>query len=171
MSKMTDKQLDELIDALPNEMAASPSVWQRVQQEIDAKPIRKAPQLLPWALIASVVLTAILSWKLFDHESLMLKPESKSSAILALIDNIERSHQQQVSQLQQSMQLVAWRENPEFSPFKKGLGELRQAMIEVIKQLKQQPQDKQLWDLWLWMQQQELNLLGQEQQVQQIESI
>ncbi|RLV60202.1 hypothetical protein D5018_08015 [Parashewanella curva] len=172
MSQLTDKQLDDLINGLPEEMSVSPNVWQKVQGEISHQPKPNSSKWVPMTLVASLLLTAVLSWKLFDHQSLLSVPEhNTNTAMLALIDNVEQNHQQQVSQLQQTIKRVAWQQVPEFSPFKKGLKELRQAMQEVINQLKLQPQDKQLWDLWLWMQQQELNLLGQEQRVQQIESI
>ncbi|MGL5410652.1 MAG: anti-sigma factor, partial [Shewanella sp.] len=46
-----------------------------------------------------------------------------------------------------------------------GLSELRLASTQVFQALQTDPTNKQLWQLWLWVQQRELDLLQQAQKL------
>ena len=85
-----------------------------------------------------------------------------------LINSLSKQHQQQVRMIEQSRFKAV---NYVGDDFKAGISKLRDAQTSIIQELKKAPTNKQMWDLWLWTQSRELELLQQNSKVQQMEII
>lgn len=162
-----DSQLDDLVAKLPKELTPENELWDRIDKRLDA-PIRhmaKRPGHHLWrnAAIASLLLiTAFIGQKFFNP---LLPPPEVDSALINTLAEVKAQHEIQVAQLQQTSKLVNWHSSPYSSPLETGIDQLREAAKQIYESLKRNPTDKQLWQLWLWTQHREIELLRQGQKL------
>ncbi len=79
--------------------------------------------------------------------------------MLAMLEQLQYQHQQQVKQLEASVNFGEQQKVSMTTPLSRGIDELREAATQIFQALKQDPTDQQLWQLWLWVQQREIELL------------
>ncbi|RYV00738.1 hypothetical protein SOPP22_18210 [Shewanella sp. OPT22] len=169
-----DKKLDQLIDDLPREYSTSKSSWQQVEARLDViTPNESKPKLFNLKFgVAASILIGLLSFALIQQvnveksESLVFQSENR---LEKLIDTLNQQHLSQIKAIEQSQ--LKQVNLTEQSDFKGGLLKLREAQTSIINELKREPSNKQLWDLWLWTQGRELELLKQHSKIQQMETI
>lgn len=158
MTNSKDKTLDELIGAAPKEIAPAQDAWQGIAERLDRPQPAVTSKKPLWALAVAAALMLALLPLLPRQETAPAGDDS----LLPLIASIELAHQQEVKALSSSAeagwQMIGYRE-----PVDKGLNELREAAQLILNALKANPHDKQLWQLWLWVQRREIELLTQGQ--------
>lgn len=156
--------------------------------EADAPPSprKRQPQ---WAIAAMVLLGLCLSYPYRDSLYPALESEKRAyqpqvspaapSAVLTaqgsttshhqtlqnLIFEIAAMHQAQVQAFEPISTPKVWQIRSVSTGLEQGLSELRQASTQVFQALQTDPTNKQLWQLWLWVQQRELDLLQQAQKL------
>ncbi|MCL1056869.1 hypothetical protein L2729_02545 [Shewanella gelidimarina] len=165
MSHSEDK-LEQLITKAPKTMSPERSLWSDIEKQLD-KPEFIQPNHWRRVAVASVVfLVAVLSTVMWDRQQLVSieTAQVEVSPLLNTLNDIRTQHQQQVALLQQS-QKVNWQATEKGLPLEKGIEQLRKAALQIFETLQKSPNDKQLWQLWLWTQQRELELLQQGQQL------
>lgn len=142
-----------------------------------------------WAMAASVLLVALIGYqqlplfgilgsngnnadlspelaKVTQAEPRDAKSNPADSATLAqLLTQIAASHQAQVDALENAPHAQAWQASYIGAPLEQGLTELRLAATQIFQALQANPTDQQLWQLWLWVQRRELELLQQGQKL------
>lgn len=151
----------------------------------------KKTHFTPWAMAASVLLVALVGYQqlpLFgisettgnnpnvsptlaksngtEAETVDAKTHPADPATLAqLLTQIATSHQAQVDALENNPHAQAWQASYIGAPLEQGLTELRLAATQIFQALNANPTDQQLWQLWLWVQSRELELLQQGQKL------
>lgn len=175
---MTDprsQRLDALIKQAPKTLSPQQSLWEHIELRIDApftEPTTRGTGYQPILAIAcSLLLMILLSYTLNQRDIAPQKTsiaiseyvEAGSHELLTLIMKIEAEHQQTIEALQNNAYAVNWHQSPYSLPVENGLEELRHAAQQILEHLKASPADKQLWQLWLWVQQREIALLQQGQ--------
>ncbi|MGB0893635.1 MAG: hypothetical protein ACPGUD_04450 [Parashewanella sp.] len=168
-----DKQLDALLRDLPKGIKPQNDMWRGIEQRMDVGiKDNTDSKKYNWQMFAAASLllfSVALSWQwLFAPDAQNLQA---NSVMLQLIDQLQQQHQKQVQAYDITVEKVEWRSQTDLKPINNGLKEVREAAAQVIKQLKSTPNDKQLWELWLWVQQKELELLNQKQSIHQLETI
>ncbi|MCS6127315.1 anti-sigma factor [Shewanella baltica] len=175
-----EQQLEQLIDSAPKEMSPSHDLWQGIEKRMD-KPLmsqtRQSQHGRQWAIAASFILLVALGYTqlpsfnpLTTQQTELAQnsamPEQQGDAALQLLlTQIAASHQAQVDNLEQTTNALAWQTSSFSAPVEQGLAELRRAATQIYQALQANPTDKQLWQLWLWVQQRELDLLQQGQKL------
>lgn len=193
-----EAQLQQLIDAIPQQLTPTRDLWQGIEKRLD-KPLNE-PQLTssvkkthftPWAMAASVLLVALVGYQQLPlvgisettgnnpnvsptlaksnvtvAETVDAKTHPADPATLAqLLTQIATSHQAQVDALENNPHAQAWQASYIGAPLEQGLTELRLAATQIFQALNANPTDQQLWQLWLWVQRRELELLQQGQKL------
>ena len=175
-----EQQLEQLIDSAPKEMSPSHDLWQGIEKRMD-KPLmsqtRQSQHGRQRAIAASFILLVALGYTqlpsfnpLTTQQTELAQnsamPEQQGDAALQLLlTQIAASHQAQVDNLEQTTNALAWQTSSFSAPVEQGLAELRRAATQIYQALQANPTDKQLWQLWLWVQQRELDLLQQGQKL------
>ncbi|MFV0596601.1 anti-sigma factor [Shewanella sp.] len=175
-----EAKLQQLIDDAPKALVPERDLWQGIEKRMD-KPLgsqivhTRTPRLqgAQWALAATVVLAMFFSIytqetakpTLTGTEQIASQPADDEQALHALLTQIAKTHQAQVTNLEQTSTVVAWQTSRFSAPLEQGLAELRRAGEQIYQALLANPTDKQLWQLWLWVQQRELDLLQQGQKL------
>ncbi|MBM7072346.1 hypothetical protein JQC92_09925 [Shewanella sp. 202IG2-18] len=170
----SDKKLDQLIDDLPRKYPTPKSSWQQLESRLDVITSNESKSKLlnlKFGVAASILigflsLTLIQQINFEKSESLVFQSENR---LEKLIDTLNQQHLSQIKAIEQS-QLKPVNLTQQ-NDFKGGLLKLREAQTSIINELKREPSDKQLWDLWLWTQGRELELLKQHSKIQQMETI
>ncbi|MEM6229081.1 anti-sigma factor [Shewanella scandinavica] len=175
-----EQQLEQLIDSAPKEMSPSHDLWQGIEKRMD-KPLmsqtRQSQHGRLWAIAASFILLVVLGYtqlssfnplttqqtELAQNSAMPAQPGD--AALQLLLTQIAASHQVQVDNLEQTTNALAWQTSSFSAPVEQGLAELRRAATQIYQALQANPTDKQLWQLWLWVQQRELDLLQQGQKL------
>ncbi|MDT3334419.1 anti-sigma factor [Shewanella sp. SP1S1-7] len=175
-----EQQLEQLIDSAPKEMSPSHDLWQGIEKRMD-KPLmsqtRQSQHGRLWAIAASFILLVALGYtqlpsfnplttqqtELAQNSAMPAQPGD--AALQLLLTQIAASHQVQVDNLEQTTNALAWQTSSFSAPVEQGLAELRRAATQLYQALQANPTDKQLWQLWLWVQQRELDLLQQGQKL------
>ncbi|MDT3295918.1 anti-sigma factor [Shewanella sp. SP2S2-6] len=175
-----EQQLEQLIDSAPKEMSPSHDLWQGIEKRMD-KPLmsqtRQSQHGRLWAIAASFILLVALGYtqlpsfnplttqqtELAQNSAMPAQPGD--AALQLLLTQIAASHQVQVDNLEQTTNALAWQTSSFSAPVEQGLAELRRAATQIYQALQANPTDKQLWQLWLWVQQRELDLLQQGQKL------
>ncbi|MDT3281267.1 anti-sigma factor [Shewanella scandinavica] len=175
-----EQQLEQLINSAPKEMSPSHDLWQGIEKRMD-KPLmsqtRQSQHGRLWAIAASFILLVALGYtqlpsfnplttqqtELAQHSAMPAQPGD--AALQLLLTQIAASHQVQVDNLEQTTNALAWQTSSFSAPVEQGLAELRRAATQIYQALQANPTDKQLWQLWLWVQQRELDLLQQGQKL------
>ncbi|MCL1041896.1 hypothetical protein L2712_09620 [Shewanella marisflavi] len=159
---MADKgdTLRRLIHDAPTDMTPERDLWPSIAKGLDA-PTASSPSYWRPVAIASTLLLALLVGKIsFSPEA----PEGQNDALLHTLAAIEAQHQTNIAALTLTKQ-VDWKTSPYSQPVEQGIEQLRTAAKEIYEALKLNPTDKQLWQLWLWTQQREIELIKQGQKL------
>ncbi|WP_413471873.1 anti-sigma factor [Shewanella baltica] len=175
-----EQQLEQLINSAPNAMPPTHDLWQGIEKRMD-KPLvsqtRQSQNGRPWVIAASFIILVALGYtqllyfnQLTTQQTELAQnsamPEQQGDAALQLLlTQIAASHQAQVDNLEQTTNALAWQTSSFSAPVEQGLAELRRAATQIYQALQANPTDKQLWQLWLWVQQRELDLLQQGQKL------
>ncbi len=162
-----DSKLDNLIANLPKELTPNNDLWDKIDMRLDA-PINHATQLSGHHLWRNVAIASLLLITVFIGQKfvnpLLPFPEA-DSALIDTLAQIKTQHEIQITQLEQASELVNWQSSPYSSPVETGIAQLREAAKQIYESLKRNPTDKQLWQLWLWTQHREIELLRQGQKL------
>jgi hypothetical protein len=175
-----EQQLEQLINSAPKEMSPTHDLWQGIEKRMD-KPLvsqtRQSQNGRQWAIAASFIMLVALGYSQLPYFNQLTTqqtelaqnsamPEQQGDAALQLLlTQIAASHQTQVDNLEQTTNALAWQTSSFSAPVEQGLTELRLAATQIYQALQTNPTDKQLWQLWLWVQQRELDLLQQGQKL------
>lgn len=173
-----EAKLQQLIDDAPKTLTPERDLWQGIEKRMD-KPLtsqpasRQAPRLqgAQWAIAATIVLAVFFGFytqapvKTSLPEQIASQAADDEQVLQALLSQIAQTHQAQVTSLAQTPTVVAWQTSRFSTPLEQGLAELRRAGEQIYQALQANPTDKQLWQLWLWVQQRELDLLQQGQKL------
>ena len=159
---MTDKadKLARLLAQTPKEMTPERDLWQEIDQRLDAPVSTTNHHWRPMA-IASTLLLVLLVGKLSLWPASV---DTENDALVQTLATIQAQHQASVDALSLTKR-VDWRTSPYSQPVKQGIEQLRTAAKEIYEALKLNPTDKQLWQLWLWTQQREIELIKQGQKL------
>ncbi|WP_372871325.1 hypothetical protein [Shewanella sp.] len=161
MTNAADKQLDTLIAKAPRELTPPAGSWDAIATRLDRPQVEyrasKPRWLMPAALSACLLLALL--------PLLLKQPASEvDNSLLPLIESIEHAHFQEVASLETASS-HAWQKAGFQETVDAGLQELREAARLILGSLKANPHDKQLWQLWLWVQRREIELLTQGQRL------
>ncbi|GIU48288.1 hypothetical protein [Shewanella sp. KT0246] len=174
-------QLDELIASLPKEITPPVDLWQNIDERISAKTTHdishsnSASHQQHWkmlAMAASLAFVMVLGWKLSTsavtpiQEPLTVNnalSNQSTEDLIALVDQIAQTHQQQIAAFDDNKYTVGMQLDNQANPFNKGFSELELASKQIQQALKNDPNNKQVWDLWLWIMKREIELLQQQQ--------
>lgn len=175
-----EQQLEQLIDSAPKEMSPSHDLWQGIEKRMD-KPLmsqtRQSQHGRLWAIAASFIMLVALGYSQLPYfnqlttqqpelaQNSAMPAQPGDAALQLLLTQIAASHQVQVDNLEQTTNALAWQTSSFSAPVEQGLAELRRAATQIYQALQANPTDKQLWQLWLWVQQRELDLLQQGQKL------
>ncbi|MCI2964161.1 MULTISPECIES: anti-sigma factor [Shewanella] len=175
-----EQQLEQLINSAPNAMPPTHDLWQGIEKRMD-KPLvsqtRQSQNGRQWVIAASFIMLVALGYSQLPYFNQLTTqqtelaqnsamPEQQGDAALQLLlTQIAASHQAQVDNLEQTTNALAWQTSSFSAPVEQGLAELRRAATQIYQALQANPTDKQLWQLWLWVQQRELDLLQQGQKL------
>jgi hypothetical protein len=175
-----EQQLEQLINNAPKAMPPTHDLWQGIEKRMD-KPLvsqtRQSQNGRQWAIAASFIMLVALGYSQLPYFNQLTTqqteltqnsamPEQQGDAALQLLlTQIAASHQAQVDNLEQTTNALAWQTSSFSAPVEQGLAELRRAATQTYQALQANPTDKQLWQLWLWVQQRELDLLQQGQKL------
>ncbi|WP_076541573.1 anti-sigma factor [Shewanella sp. UCD-KL21] len=189
MKNSNQQQLTRLIDSLPKEISPNKDLWQDIEAQIsaptnssvaanqtDATTQYRSPKSQYWrhlAAAASVGFVLLFGWLLTSPtaQNPSLEPITVTHALsnqstedlIALVDQIALTHQQQVNGFDDNKFTVGMQLDDLTNPFNKGYSELQLASKEIQKTLRSDPNNKQMWDLWLWVMKREIQLLQQQQ--------
>ena len=160
-------KLNQLINRAPQEIQPQKELWSSIEKQLDKPELQQLnpaqPKATPWrhlAIASLVLLCSVVGMNLWQ-QSPQLTP---TSPLLITLAEIKQQHQLQVEQLSQH-QLTDWQVSEMGLPLEKGIEQLRQAAELIYQALRQTPNDKELWQLWLWTQQREIELLQQGQKL------
>ncbi|WP_153914226.1 hypothetical protein [Shewanella sp. TC10] len=176
-------QLDDLIASLPKEITPPADLWQDIDDQISAKTTSNTSMTKPvsashqqhWkmlAMAASLAFVMVLGWKLSTPAVTPIQePVTVNNALssqstedlIALVDQIAQTHQQQIAAFDDNKYTVGMQLDNQANPFNKGFSELELASKQIQQALKNDPNNKQVWDLWLWIMKREIELLQQQQ--------
>ncbi|MCT7945157.1 anti-sigma factor [Shewanella septentrionalis] len=175
-----EQQLEQLINSAPKEMSPSHDLWQGIEKRMDKllmSPTRQSQHGRQWAIAASFILLVALGYTQLPYfnplttqqtelaQNSAMPAQPGDAALQLLLTQIAASHQVQVDNLEQTTNALAWQTSSFSAPVEQGLAELRRAATQIYQALQANPTDKQLWQLWLWVQQRELDLLQQGQKL------
>lgn len=154
---MSKPSLEQLLEQAPNAMAPERDLWPQIQQRLS--PQRKVLPLRQMLAASVLVIVGALSYALWQPQQ-TLNPE-----LLTMLAELQQQHQQQLAQLEQKSQWAHWQPASLTTPINQGVNELQQASNKIYQALQQDPQNQQLWQLWLWSQKRQIELLTQGQQL------
>lgn len=172
-----EEQLEQLIAKAPKALIPKQDLWQTIEKRMD-KPLhpntdapKQTRHLWPqWAMAAAILLVVFFGYQYPEETPRgLLTAQSTNTdsdkALQTLLTQIAATHQGQVDALEHSPNVPTWQASSFSTPVEQGLEELRRAGMQIYQALQANPTDKQLWQLWLWVQQRELDLLQQGQKL------
>ncbi|MBB1474939.1 hypothetical protein [Shewanella sp. SG41-3] len=189
------QDLDNLIKSLPLEIESTSDLWPAIASQLGPQYPQKNLQRywLIAASVTIFSLLALLMWQRPDESSLLPQtaaltatmpqstantevslatPSTQTEATLAeLVDQIALTHQSQLQAFNQNQYTVSWQLSSTDAPqqlqadISQALAELDNASKQVQAALKQQPTNQQMWQLWRWIMQRQINLLQQGQKL------
>ncbi|MCE9680580.1 hypothetical protein LZP69_15605 [Shewanella sp. AS1] len=155
-----DNQLDALLAGSSKTMEPARDLWPQIEARLDVPAAKKTAH---WR---SVAIASLLLLGVFVGKSYLSTPQIEStSPLLMTMASIQAQHQQQVAQLQTQARQVNWQTSALGAPLEQGIEQLRAAAKEIYRTLQLNPTDKQLWQLWLWTQEREIELIKQGQRL------
>ena len=156
-----DNQLDTLIANASKELTPAHDLWPQIERRLGTTITSQNRYWRPIA-IASLVLLSMIAGQQYVTTSFMAPQQSP---LLTTLESIRAQHQQQVLELQNQVQMVNWQNNPYGRPVEQGVEQLKAAAEQIYRTLQLNPTDKQLWQLWLWTQEREIDLIKQGQRL------
>lgn len=172
-----EEQLEQLITKAPKDLPPERDLWLAIEKRMDKplsskpySPKHGQPQWPLWAMAATLLLAVFVGYQYPEiapttpHTAQHL-PKDSEEALQALLTEIGTVHQGQVDALEHTPNALIWQTSHLSAPLEQGLAELRRAGAQIYQALQANPTDKQLWQLWLWVQQRELELLQQGQKL------
>lgn len=172
-----EEQLKQLIAKAPRDLAPERDLWSMIEKRMD-KPLspkvnvpKQGHPLWPqWAMAATILLAVFFGYQYQGIAPRALvtaqhSPKDSDKALQTLLTQIATMHQEQVDALEHTPNALIWQTRHLSTPLEQGLAELRRAGEQIYQALQANPTDKQLWQLWLWVQQRELELLQQGQKL------
>lgn len=162
-------KLSQLINQAPREIQPQKELWQDIERQLDKAEVQQThqsqqPKIVKHVAVASIALAVgLVASNIWQQKAGILTP-NEPSALLTTLADIKDQHQQQVELLSRQ-QLTNWQASTLASPLEKGIEQLRKAAEQIYQALRQTPNDKELWQLWLWTQQREIELLQQGQKL------
>ena len=156
------RQLDSMLQELDKEIAPGRDLWPAIENGLDRSPVPAAPQRpwLPWALAASLLVTTLggfLGGRLSSPD-----PQAPLLGVLAQVQMQHDTRRQRLDTRQTPTQLQAGSAPGELASTE-ALASIRSAEQELYTALTQQPDNPELLQLWLWVQQRELDLIQKQQ--------
>ncbi|GIU15972.1 hypothetical protein [Shewanella sp. MBTL60-007] len=160
-------KLTQLINQAPQELAPQKDLWDGIERQLDKAELEqthspKTSVFSRLAVASIVLLVGLLGMNIWQHNG-EFSTSTKPSPLLATLTEIKQQHQLQVELLSQQQHLTNWQASELGLPLDKGIEQLRKAAEQIYQALQQTPNDKELWQLWLWTQQREIELLQQGQ--------
>ncbi|WP_447078959.1 hypothetical protein [Shewanella algae] len=156
--------LEQLIEQLPREKTPERDLWPEIAARLEqSQPPKAAKSTNGWrnlAIACSLLLVSLLGYQGLQQTQSRVDPQ-----MLAMLEQLQYQHQQQVKQLEASVNFGQWQKVSMTTPLSRGIDELREAATQIFQALKQDPTDQQLWQLWLWVQQREIELLTRGEQL------
>ncbi|MGI2259308.1 hypothetical protein [Shewanella sp. GXUN23E] len=152
---MTDKDtlLDDLIASAPREITPKRDLWPGIRAQL--APVTTTGFGWKTPVAASLLIAGLLlGWQLSRPQVMTADP-----ALLALVESTRETHQQQMAQIQLQVRPVSWHVSQEQQAIELAMTQLIQAEQQVYQALEQSPQNTALWDMWLWLHQQQIKLL------------
>ncbi|KFZ37351.1 hypothetical protein HR45_10020 [Shewanella mangrovi] len=159
MSKPT---LDELIEQTPTELSPERDLWPDIATKLEQSAASKPALNVSWrglSIACSLLLAALLGYQFSQHRV------DNDPQMLAMLATLKQQHQQQIALLEQSGHFGQWQKASLTAPLSQGVSQLQEASDKIYHALEQNPRDQQLWQLWLWTQQRQIELLTQGQQL------
>lgn len=161
---MSKPSLDEMIEQLPKELTPQRDLWPTIARRIEqAQPQRSSWQgsWKQFAVACSLLLLGGFGYRLWFAE-----PQAVNDPqMLAMMAQLRQQHEQQVNLIEKNSHFNQWQHASLTEPLSRGVDELRTASEQIYQALQKDPKDQQLWQLWLWAQQREIELLTQGQQL------
>ncbi|MCL1078113.1 hypothetical protein D5R81_09430 [Parashewanella spongiae] len=162
MNNISDEQLNQLISELPKSINPKDPLWSEIEAKLDTDVLKiKNTKWIRLAIASSVLLAFFTGWQVNKYSN--NGDALPNTAMITLIDELAAQHQQQVENFNFVIKPVSLKNGPLTRPIGAGIHELRNAAKMVGNQLRLNPNDKQLWELWLWLQSREIELLEQAQ--------
>lgn len=154
---ISEKVLQQQIDALPKEIQPERDLWLGIEKAIgqqpNARPIANKKMPLAWA--ASVVAAVLLTW--YSTEFSQPINEPNGAATLNVVAQMQQHFEQQKSFMLTSFGQPSLNElSPEMQD---QLAQLESAQRAIEKALAEDPNNTDLINLLRWIQQQELDLI------------
>lgn len=172
-----EEQLEQLVAKAPKGLAPERDLWLTIEKRMD-KPLAPKANVLKherplwpqWAMAATILLAVFFGYQYQGITptapvTALHTPKDSDKALQTLLAQIATMHQGQVEALEQTPNALIWQTRHLSDPLEQGLEELRRAGAQIYQALQANPTDKQLWQLWLWVQQRELELLQQGQKL------
>ncbi|WP_299808359.1 hypothetical protein [uncultured Shewanella sp.] len=162
-------KLTQLINQAPKEIQPQKDLWSDIEKQLDKPEFKqtkpehqKSSQWIRLAVASLVLLTGLVGMNLWQQNAASIATDSP---LLATLSEIKQQHQLQVQQLSHQQHLTNWQTSELGLPLEKGIEQLRKAAEQIYQALQQTPNDKELWQLWLWTQHKEIELLQQGQKL------
>ncbi|WP_417347398.1 hypothetical protein [Ferrimonas sp.] len=156
------RQLDSMLQELDTEVAPSRDLWPAIEKGLDRSPLPAAPRRswFPWAMAASLLVTTLGGFL-----GGRLSSPDPQAPLLGALAQIQQQHEAQRQRLvtRQTPALVQAGTTPGELASTEALASIRSAEQELFDALKQQPDNPELLQLWLWVQQRELDLMQKQQ--------
>ena len=163
----SENKLASMLANLPREISPPEDLWNKIEGRLNAPLMETDQKWLhkqwPFLAIAGVMILAVLIGTRLSAPTLTA-PEANIT-LLNTLASIQLEHEKQFAQLEQVNRLVNWQNSPYSSPVETGIEQLRQAAKQIYQSLRQNPRDQQLWQLWLWTQHRQIELLKQGQKL------
>jgi hypothetical protein len=174
MNPSPEQRLQALIDKAPRQLTPAQPLWDKIEKRLDVPQPSKNHHWHQWAIACSLLLALLFSYRFWLPETKEMTElaESPSQALAqddlqTLLSQIDAEHKRQVSALEIQAHSVSWKHSQYGTPLEAGLRELREAAQQIYRSLQTNPTDKHLWEIWLWVQKRELELLLQKQKLPQ----
>lgn len=172
-----EEQLEQLVAKAPKGLTPERDLWLTIEKRMDKPLSSKAdvskhgrPLWPQWAMAATILLAVFFGYQYqgiapTTQNTAQQAPKDSDKALQTLLTQIATMHQGQVDALEHTPNALIWQTRHLSAPLEQGLEELRRAGAQIYQALQANPTDKQLWQLWLWVQQRELELLQQGQKL------
>lgn len=155
------RQLDSTLQALDREITPGRDLWPAIERSLDRSPPAAAPRR-PWLALAAGLLMATLGGFFGGR----LSGPDPQTPLLSALTEIHRQHDTQRQRLlgQLAPAMAGVGATPGNLASAEALTSIRSTEQELFDALRQQPDNPELLQLWLWVQQRELSLIQKHRQ-------
>ncbi|MCL2915843.1 hypothetical protein L2725_19035 [Shewanella corallii] len=158
-----DKQLEQLLNTAREQIAPERDLWPGIQARIHQEKNQTTGKrsYRPALAIAALLLACLMfGWQLTGPMSQSVDP-----ALITLVESTRQQHKDQLSQLQQAFRPVKLQPSQAQQAIEMGAEQLKGAEQQVYQELLKAPDNQSLWEMWLWLHRQEIELQLDSQQV------